>query len=49
MDEAQKLWVEDAPWIFVDHGSQIVVHNKRVKNFVLSPNFDFKFKNVTLD
>ena len=47
--DAQKLIVEDAPWIFVDHGSQIVVHNKRVKGFVLSPNFDFKFKKVTVE
>ncbi len=47
--EAQALIVDDAPWIFIDHGAQIVVHNKRVKNFIMSPNFDFKFKNVTLN
>src|SRR5207244_31400 len=29
--EAQKLVVEDAPWIFVDHGKQVIVHRKRVQ------------------
>ena len=47
--DAQKLIVEDAPWIFVDHGSQIVVHSSRIKNFVLSPNFDFRFAKVTVE
>ena len=47
--DAQRLVVEDAPWIFVDHGNQIAIKNKRVKNFKLSPNFDFYFKNVYLE
>jgi len=47
--EAQQIIVEDAPWIFVDHGKQTVVKNKRVKNFILTPNFDFEFKNVYLE
>ncbi len=47
--EAQEIIVEEAPWIFVDHGNQIAVHNKRVKNFKLSPNFDFYFKHAYLE
>ena len=47
--EAQRIIVEDAPWIFVNHGNQIAVARKRVQNFKLSPNFDFYFKNVTLE
>ena len=46
---AQRLIVEDAPWIFVDHGNQIIVKNKRIKGYKLSPNFDFYFKHVSLD
>ncbi len=48
-NEAQKIIVEDAPWIFVDHGTQIVVHRKRLKNFVLSPNFCFEFKQASVE
>jgi peptide/nickel transport system substrate-binding protein len=47
--EAQKIIVEDAPWIFVDHGNQIVVHRKRLKNFILSPNFCFEFKQASVE
>ena len=47
--EAQKMIVEDAPWIFVDHGNQIVVHRKRLKNFILSPNFCFEFKQAYVE
>lgn len=46
--EAQEIIVADAPWIFVDHGSQIVVHNKRLKDFLLSPNFDFMLERASL-
>jgi peptide/nickel transport system substrate-binding protein len=47
--DAQRLIVEDVPWIFVDHGNQIAIKRKRVKNFNLSPNFDFYFKQVHLE
>jgi peptide/nickel transport system substrate-binding protein len=47
--EAQQIIVDDAPWIFVDHGNQIVIHRKRLKNFVLSPNFDLYFKQVSAE
>lgn len=47
--EAQKLIVEDAPWIFVDHGKILVVLNKRVKGFKIHPNFDLVLKQVSLE
>jgi peptide/nickel transport system substrate-binding protein len=46
--EAQKLVVEDAPWIFVDHGKQVIVHRKRVQGFKLHPNFDLVLNPVWL-
>ena len=46
--EAQKLVVEDAPWIFVDHGKQVIVHRKRVQGFKLHPNFDLVLTPVSL-
>ena len=46
--EAQKLVVEEAPWIFVDHGKQVIVHRKRVQGFRLHPNFDLVLTQVWL-
>ena len=46
--EAQKLVVEDAPWIFVDHGKQVIVYRKRVQGFKLHPNFDLVLTQVWL-
>src|SRR5499425_544616 len=46
--EAQKLVVEDAPWIFIDHGKQVIVHRKRVQGFKLHPNFDLVLTQVWL-
>jgi peptide/nickel transport system substrate-binding protein len=46
--EAQKLVVEDAPWIFVDHGKQVIIHRKRVQGFKLHPNFDLVLTQVWL-
>jgi len=46
--EAQKLVTEDAPWIFVDHGKQVIVLRKRVQGFKLHPNFDQVLTQVTL-
>jgi len=45
--EAQALIAEDAPWIFVDHGSQIIAHSAKLKNFVVSPNFDLVVEGAT--
>lgn len=47
--KAQALIAEDAPWLFINHGSQIVVHSAKLKGFVLSPNFDFMVENATLE
>jgi peptide/nickel transport system substrate-binding protein len=46
--EAQKLVTDDAPWIFVDHGKQVIVLRKRVQGFKLHPNFDLVLTQVTL-
>jgi len=46
--EAQKLVTEDAPWIIVDHGKQVIVYRKRVQGFKLHPNFDIVLKQVWL-
>ena len=46
--EAQRLVVEDAPWIFVDHGKQVIVHRKRVQGFTLHPNFDLVLTPVSV-
>jgi peptide/nickel transport system substrate-binding protein len=47
--EAQKLVTEDAPWIIVDHGKQVIVHRKRVQGFKLHPNFDLVLTQVSLE
>lgn len=47
--EAQAIVAEDAPWLFVNHGQQIVVHTARLKGFELSPNFDFQLEKATLE
>ncbi len=46
--EAQRLVMEDAPWIFVDHGKQVFVYRKRVQGFKLHPNFDLVLTQVWL-
>ena len=46
--EAQKLVAEDAPWIFVDHGKQVIIHRARVQGFKLHPNFDLVLTHVWL-
>jgi peptide/nickel transport system substrate-binding protein len=46
--EAQKIVAEEAPWIFVDHGKQVIIHRKRVQGFKLHPNFDLVLTQVTL-
>ena len=46
--EAQKIVAEEAPWIFVDHGKQVIIHRKRVQGFTLHPNFDLVLTPVSL-
>ena len=47
--KAQELIVEDAPWIFVNHGAQIVAHSARLEDFRISPNFDFIFERARIE
>ena len=46
--EAQKILVEDAPWIFVDHEIQTAAHSKRVQGFKLHPSFDLRVETISL-
>ena len=47
---AQRVIVEDAPWIFVDHEIQVVATRAGVKGFKLHPSgFDLRVENVTKD
>src|SRR5499426_153014 len=46
--EAQRIIADEAPWIFIDHGRQIIVHRKRVQGFKLHPNFDLVLSQVWL-
>jgi peptide/nickel transport system substrate-binding protein len=46
--KAQKVVVEDAPWIFVDHEVQVVATRASVKGFRLHPSgFDLRVEHVT--
>jgi len=47
--KAQKLIAEDPPWIVIDHETQIVVMDKRIKNFKLHPTGPFRFENVWIE
>jgi peptide/nickel transport system substrate-binding protein len=47
---AQKMIVEDAPWVFVDHELQIVATRAGVRGFKLHPSgFDLRIEHVTKD
>jgi len=46
--EAQKILVEDAPWVFVDHEIQIAATSKRVQGFKLHPSFDLRVETISL-
>jgi peptide/nickel transport system substrate-binding protein len=47
---AQKMIVEDAPWVFVDHELQIVATRAGVKGFKLHPSgFDLRVEHITKD
>ncbi|WP_339060377.1 ABC transporter substrate-binding protein [Tepidibacillus marianensis] len=47
--EAQKIIMQEAPWIVIDHEKQIVVTSKRLKNFKLHPTGVFRFVNVDVE
>jgi len=46
--QALKLLVEDAPWAWIDHETQIVAMKKFIRGFKLHPTGVFRFQNVTL-
>ena len=46
--EAQRILVEDAPWVFVDHEIQIAATSKRVQGFKLHPSFDLRVETISL-
>jgi peptide/nickel transport system substrate-binding protein len=46
--EAQRILVEDAPWVFVDHEIQIAATSKRVQGFKLHPSFDLRVETIGL-
>jgi peptide/nickel transport system substrate-binding protein len=47
--EAQKLIAEDPPWILIDHETQIVVMDSKIKNFKLHPTGPFRFEKVWIE
>jgi peptide/nickel transport system substrate-binding protein len=47
--QAQKLIVADAPWIWIDHETQIVAMDKRIQNFKLHPTGPFRFADVWIE
>ena len=46
--EAQRILVDDAPWVFVDHEIQIAALSKRVQGFKLHPSFDLRVETISL-
>jgi peptide/nickel transport system substrate-binding protein len=47
--QAQKLIADDPPWIYVDHETQIVVMDAKIKDFKLHPTGPFRFENVWIE
>ena len=46
--EAQRILVDDAPWVFVDHEIQIAAVARRVQGFKLHPSFDLRVETISL-
>src|SRR5213592_2761782 len=46
--DAQRILVDDAPWVFVDHEIQTAAHAKRVQGFKLHPSFDLRVETISL-
>ncbi len=44
--EAQKVLIDEAPWIFIDHQIQVMVTKASVKGFMPHPNFDVRLNGV---
>lgn len=48
-EEAQKIIMEEAPWLVLDHEKQIVAANQKIKGFKLHPTGVFRFANVQVE
>ncbi|HUG35620.1 MAG TPA: ABC transporter substrate-binding protein [Candidatus Limnocylindrales bacterium] len=46
--EAQRILVDDAPWVFVDHEIQIAAFSRRVQGFKLHPSFDLRVETISV-
>jgi peptide/nickel transport system substrate-binding protein len=46
--QAQRILVDDPPWIFVDHEIQTAAHARRVQGFKLHPSFDLRVETISL-
>jgi peptide/nickel transport system substrate-binding protein len=46
--EAQRILMDDPPWVFIDHEVQIAAFSKRVQNFKLHPSFDLRVETISL-
>jgi peptide/nickel transport system substrate-binding protein len=46
--QAQRILLDDAPWIFVDHEIQTAAHARRVQGFKLHPSFDLRVETISL-
>jgi peptide/nickel transport system substrate-binding protein len=46
--EAQRILVDDPPWIFVDHEIQIAAVARRVQGFKLHPSFDLRIETISV-
>jgi peptide/nickel transport system substrate-binding protein len=46
--EAQRVLVDDPPWIFIDHEIQIAAFSRRVQGFKLHPSFDLRVETISL-
>jgi peptide/nickel transport system substrate-binding protein len=47
--EVQEIVHDDAPWIFVAHGTQTVVASTRIRNLRLQPSYLLPLEGVTVD
>ena len=46
--EAQRILMDDPPWIFIDHEIQTAAHARRVQGFKLHPSFDLRVETISL-
>jgi peptide/nickel transport system substrate-binding protein len=46
--QAQRILVDDPPWIFIDHEIQVGAVSKRVQGFTLHPSFDLRVETISL-